>query len=348
MKNITQITDKDIEKFSNGKTLKVYEMLDMVYFKLHVANDSYEIKNSKGRNVNEIDIITNSVYRDIARFVDAFDKEGAYSKYGEFTAGFFYLPVHKTKSISYYNIEEKTFILSDYYVENRSFRDDNNFHLFVGKGFKFISGWNGGIGPYIGEISLGDWFNKYDDPTSLIYEIFKRIGVDVSVSGNEMIDIEGIVLKNGNSSYKIMVNDTYPHIEASSKLIYRDTLLESFIHTITDEKRNEILNSNKDFKDKIYDFFLEYVDNTDFFTTMWFDEDDFLPPTEGYIGDIAYDMIPPIVAIVCRKNPVYKNVLRVLLVTFSGSPYANKFKRFKPEDRAILTEILAKSQINIK
>lgn len=346
MKNITKITNKEIEKYSNERYFSVYEKLDMVYFKLHITEDGCIVRNSKGKEINRIDVITNSVYREIIRFVDAFDKEGAYSKYGEMSAGFFYLPVHKTRVIEYNGIEENTFILSDYYVSRKSFRDDEKFELYVGSGFNFISGWNGKIGPYIGKIKLGDWFDKYDNSVSLIHTIFNQLGLDKSVSGNSVSDIEGIILRDKSSVYEILMNDTRPYIEASSKLIYRDTLLESFIHTITDEKRNSILNSNKDFENKIYDLFLEYVDTTDFFTTMWFEEEDFVPPIDGYIGDIAYDMVPPIVAMVCRKNPVYKNVLRILLITFSGSPYDNKFKRFKPEDRAILTEILAKSQIN--
>lgn len=348
MKNITQITDKEIEKYSQDKYLKVYEKLDMFYFKLHITSDGYDVKNSKGNKIGDVDIIVNSVYRDIMMFVEAFDKTGVYEKLGEVNIGFFYLPVHKTRKLIYENIQEKTFILSDYYTSKKFLHDDEVISQFVGKGFNFISGWNGEVGPYIGKIHLGEWFNKYDDPYSLVHNVFKEMNLDVEspVSRNTIVNIEGIVLRGKNSVYEVVVNDTKPYIEVSSKLIYRDTLLESFIHTIPVEKREMILDSDKDYKNKIYDLFLEYIDSTDFFNTMWFEEDDFVPPIDGYIGNIAYDLIPPIVAMVCRKNPVYKNVLRVLLVTFSGSPYANKFKRFKPEDRAILTEILAKSQIN--
>ena len=341
MKNISKITDKEINIFSDKKYLGVYEILDMIYFKMRISKGIRLVINSKGKIIGDIDIIVNSIYKDIMDFCNSFDFNSLYNKYGQITIGFFYLPVHKTKHIVYNNIPENTFILSDYYVENKNFRGKINFDEFVGDKFNFISGWNDNIGPYIGKVKLGEWFDKNSDHQKLIYKIFDNMNSASPVSGNDISDIEGIILKSDQKSYKLLMNDSKPKIEVESKLIYRDTLLESFIHSVPDDKRNAILDSDKDYKDKIYDLFLEYIDNTDFFNTMWFDDDDLIPPIDGYIGDLSYDMVPPIVAIVCRKNPIYKNVLRILLVTFSNA--GNNFDRFKDKDKHILYDIISRS-----
>lgn len=342
MKNIASISDKEIKKYTENKTLMVYEKLDMIYFKFYVTDNGYFIVNAKGKEIGVVDIITNSVYRDIKEFVDLFDREGAFAKYGSFSAGLFYLPVHKTKVIVYDRLEEGTFILSDIHTEDKSRRDDDLFASFVNEKYKFILGWNGKIGPYIGNVRLGDWFDKNDDSWHMAHQMLHMMGGVAPVSGNSVSNIEGLVICDGHVKYEIEVNDTKPLIEATSKLIYRDTLLESFIHTVPTDLADEILLSDRTYIEKICDLFLEYTNMTDFFKTMYFEEEDFLPPVEGYIGDVSYDMLPSIVSVVCKHNPVYKNVLRILLVTFCNNK-GNSFDRFNEKDRVLLDDILKKA-----
>lgn len=339
IKDIRKMTDKDVETYSEKRTLDVYEKLDMVYFKMEIDEYGFLLRKAKGGEVSDVDIIVNSIYLDIYDFALAFDSQGAYEEYGEMSIGFFYLPVHKTKRISYPNLEEKTFILSDVSVP------DADIKMLVGFNFKFIDGFNGKKGPYLGTINLGEWFDREADSLDIVKKVFENIGIDgkSTVSGNDVSEIEGIVLKdsNGSKRYKVVVNSAETDIEKFSKLIYRDTLLESFIHCIPEETMDGVLTSEKDYVEKVCDLFLEFVDNTDMFHTMVFEEEDLLPPTDGYIGDIYYDVLPSIVAMVCRTNPIYKNVLRILLITFNN-PSKGKFDRFSGKDRDILERISEK------
>lgn len=352
MRSIFDLTDKEIEKYRTAP-LEVYEKLDMIYFKIDVSEDGWSVFNSKGREIEDVDVIVNSVYGDIMDFAESAAR-GLLDSFGKMKIGFFYLPVHKTRTISYNMMKEGCFILSDYYTSDKTRRDNNKLVSVLSsslEGRNIILTSIGRIGPYIGSVTLGDWFEKDMGAIECANHIAKHIfmestGLDETFTGNTLTDIEGLVLRDGSKAYEVAINNTKSYIEPSSKLIYRDTFLESFIHTLQKGTRESILLSKKDYVGKICDLFIEYMNKTDFFNTMWFEEEDLLPPVEGHIGDVTYSMLPPIVSVICKKNPVYKNALRTLLVTFNSNVYSNKFKRFKPEERVVLMEILVKSHLS--
>lgn len=347
MRSIFDLTDKEIEKYKETP-LEVYEKLDMIYFKIDVSEDGWSVFNSKGREIGDVDIIVNSIYGDIVDFA-SYAVKRMFDVFGKMKIGFFYLPVQKTRTITY-EMNAECFILSDYYTADKTKRDDSKLISMLSESLKgrhvILTGSYGKIGPYISSVTLGNWFERGMGSIECASRIMRDMGVHETFSGNELTDIEGFVLRDGSKAYEVAINDTKSYIEPSSKLIYRDTFLESFIHTLQKGTREMILLSKKDYVGKICDLFIEYMNKTDLFNTMWFEEEDLLPPIEGYIGDVTYSMLPPIVSVICKKNPVYKNALRTLLVTFNSNVYSNKFKRFKPEERAVLMEILVKSHLS--
>lgn len=341
MKDIQQIKDSEIERYRE-KCLSVYEKLDMVYFKIVADRGEYYVKTAKGRRLSDVDVIINTVYRDISRFAGCFDVSGALDAFGEFAVGFFYLPVKKPNSITYSEIDEGTFILSDYHVENKDSRDDDLMASFVSKDFKFVVGKDGNMGPFLGKVRLGEWFNKYDDPYTMVHCVFNEMGTDETFSGNPVDGIEGIVLRDGKLAFGVLLNDTRSEMEISSKLIYRDTFLKNFIHTVYPEICDRVIDPRKDYVSNVCALFVEYIDSTDFFNVMWFEEDDFLPPSGGYVGDVSYEMLPPIISVICKRNPVYKNILRILLITFNDESCLKKFDRFEGEVRTKMSELYKK------
>ena len=356
MKDIARITDSDIEKYKKRK-FDVYEKLDMIYFKIHIDADGYSVVNSKGRTINKVDVVVNSVNRDILNFAEIVAPD-LYELFGDMKIGFFYLPVQKTRNITYHmhtseiHDVSNVFILSDWYVEDKSKKDTGSLVLVLansisGSEFKIITGLGDKIGPYMGTASLGEWFDRNMDPVECATELIKNAGIDKTFTGNDITEIEGLVLRDGAKSYQIQINDTRSCIEPSSKLIYRDVFLESFIRTLDEETMDRVLdNPDKDYVEKICDLFVEYVNVTDFFKTMLFEEDDLVPPVDGYIGDMSYSMLPPIVSVICKKMPVYKNALRTLLVTFSSPDNKRKFERFKPEVGTVMESISKRANGN--
>ena len=97
IKNLLDLSRYDFKKFISQE-LKIYEKLDMIYFKIEVnKNGVFPKKRPRYLAVSDIDCICNSIYKDIYEFSQNYilpHKKELIDKFGEFTVGFFYLPVH--------------------------------------------------------------------------------------------------------------------------------------------------------------------------------------------------------------------------------------------------------------
>ena len=331
IKEFKNITKKDLAYMQTHR-VTVTEKLDMIYFKVVITDSDVYTLNSKNKQIGKVDCIVNSIYKDIVDFVDNNIKsryDELYNEFGNCDCGFFYKPVPKTCTITYDNCTDR-FILGNLYTSTKKLNDADKFASMIGVSV-------------LKPICVKDCICKFDDINNCL-DIASRMTDGKTWSGNDIDKIEGIILSCGKMNYKITITDTTPNIEKTTKKLYRDTILENFCHVIDNNNKEteDILNSDKDYLDKVYDLFLEYINKTNIFTKMYIEDEDLLPPNSGYIGDIDYDSLPSTVRLVCKGNSTYKNILRILLITFNRSVFDNKFKNFNPETRAKLTYILSK------
>lgn len=325
MKKISEITERDLNRINAGCSVTIYEMLDAVRFKVEVGYDYINVLSSKGRLIQDVDAIVNTVNRSILDFSYSLPVSEIYDKFGECHMWFCYFPEQKTKTITYEHIAPGTFVIVNFFTKDKSKKSDDIVN-YIGKakGFPVVKYGHFQASNFTGnEISL------------------TNLTGGKSWSGNGLGYIEGLIVDIDGSQYCIDVFDTKPTIEPSTKLIYRDTIIEDFIHVVPKECFEKEYDSDHTYLQSICNLFLEYVNRTNIFSTMWIEEEDIQPPIEGYIGDIDYDRLPPTVRIACKGNGVFKNVLRILIVTFSYSPFENRFRRFSDNDRFILNDIVA-------
>lgn len=322
MKRISEITDKDVNRINAGCSVIVYEKLDAVRFKVEVGYDYVNVLTSKGRLIQDVDAIVNTVNRSILDFSFSLPVSEIFDKFGECHMWFCYFPAKKTKIISYENIEPGTFVLTSFFTKDKSKKSDDILN--------YINGADGY--PIINTVKV----TSADDVNSV-----DVLTCGKTWSGNTIDNIEGLIIDIDGNQYCIDLADTKPYIESSTKLIYRDTIIEDFVHVVPKECFEKEYESDSTYVQSICNLFLEYVNRTNIFSTMWIEEEDVEPPIEGYIGDIDYDRLPSTVKLACKGNGVFKNVLRILLVTFSYSPFENRFKRFSDKDRLILNEIVS-------
>ena len=331
IKELKNITEEDLA-YMNSHKVTVTEKIDLIYFKVIVSDKDVCVVTSKHKTITDVDCIINSVYKNIMQFVDInikWNYDEIFSTFGCCEIGFFYKPVIKTCMISYPYIDHD-FIIGNLYTKLKLNNDVEK--------LSSILGCVGVLSPICVKESLCKFDNIND-----YKNIVSKMTDNKTWSGNSIDDIEGIILSCGKCNYKITINNTEPNIEKTTKKLYRDTILENFCNVIFDSNSvKEILESRKSYIDKVSDLFLEYINKTNIFTKMYIEPDDILPPTTGYIGDVDYDALPSTVRLICKGNELYKNILRILLVTFNRSVFDNKFKSFNQDTRAKLTEILAK------
>lgn len=332
MKNFSEISDRELEYFKSHPVY-VEEMLDMVSFKMVVKGNTYSIFSPKGRAITKLDMVVNSVYSDIDKFCYTV-LNAAMGTVGDCTIRFFYLPAKKTKSITYYNAVEGTYFLSDIYVNDKTRVCDKD---------KLIKDL-----PRIvitdNLVELKDGLPKNVNRETPTEQLIEDIVGSWSASRNLPKDVEGYILSCGKEKYKVVVNITTPSIDSAQKLLCRDTIIEDFISRVSDELVDEVIRTKRTYVSRVESLFLEYINSTDISSTLYIDEEDVEPPIVGYVGDIDYSVFTDTTHLICSSNPFYKNILRMLLITFSASPFDNKFKRFSDTKRERLTKFLVKLQ----
>ena len=329
IREFNSITEKDL-KYMNTHRVTVTEKLNLVYFKVIVTDVMVCVVNTKNNPITEVDCVVNSVYKGICDFVDS----NIRPKHSELlsTVGcceicFFYKPVEKPYVIAYPKID-KQFIIGNLYTTVKKKND-----IYA-------------VADIIGDVDILEPICQKErmcviDDINDSLSIAEKITDGVTWSGNDIKDIEGLILSSGKLCYKITINDTELFIDKYSKKIYRDTLLENFCSVMYgDRKTDEILDGDGDYFKKVCDLFLEYINKTSILSKMVIEDVDLLPPNYGYIGEIDFDKLPSTVRIICKNNGVYKNILRILLITFNKGVIENKFKDFQDSVRKKLNDMM--------
>jgi len=327
--------DSEILHSLCGKRYSVYEKLDMVYFKIKHTDNGAFLYNRKGKEITIVDRICNSmwetIYNDVVKPLGT--EENTNLKGCEI--GLFYLPVHKTKVIDYQHLPEKSYYFSD---------------------FKAYS-------TYVP--TLKHPYENFDSPliidTNILYErdlvdlgrvdlsnaekASMLIGSDTTFSGNDIDNIEGVVVTFNDAlskkpiSFQIPIVDTKVDIDKFTKSVYRELILTDFAN-ITLSDSNVVysaLHDNDNYVSAICDLFNHYMNNTDVFFKNAIESEDLLPPHVGYMGDICIDMLNNVnTKLICKYDQVAKNVLRMLLMTFKNSEINNKLEGINDKQKVVL------------
>lgn len=330
IKEFKNITEKDLN-YMKTHQVTVTEKLDLIYFKVFVTEEKMEVFTARNKPVTKVDQIVNSVYKDIVEFCKGLDHQKIFETFGVCEIGFFYKPVEKTCTISYPNLPFN-FIVGNLFTRNKNMKRIEVINDVI----KDV----GLLVPICCKENISDIPNDIsNDIDNAIYFTDGR-----TWSGTSIYDIEGLILTCGRLNYQIIINHTEPNIEKTTKKLYRDTVLENFCSFVmNNEDCQHILDwKGTSYIDKICGLFLIYIDRTNIFTKLQIESDDLLPPNAGYIGDIDYDSLPTTVGLICRGNDIYKNILRILLVTFNRSVFENKFRNFSNDTSSKLTQILTR------
>ena len=338
IKNLLNLSLDDFKKFISQE-LRIYEKLDMIYFKIELnKNGVFPKKRPRYLAVSDIDCICNSIYKDIYEFSQNYvlpHKEELLDKFGEFTIGFFYLPVHKSKIINYYNINEKSFIISDINNDiklNDVFNIINDNNIILKEPLIFC-------GKLSNEL-VTKLLSLYDDKSPL--EMIKLLN-DYNIkpfSNNKPEDIEGYIFKSNSKIYQIKVNDVEPIIEKEVTKPYRDIILQSLSKTIDDNILEE-LDNNDTYVNKISKLFIHFMNHSDVFTRYKIEPEDLMPPISGYFGDIDLSAIDnEDVKTMCSVSKLCKNILRIFLHTFTNPISLNKFKDMPYNDKENLNHLV--------
>lgn len=157
---------------------------------------------------------------------------------------------------------------------------------------------------------------------------------------------ESIILKNNRIQCEVPLT-TIPEVseeDKNAKRMYRDIVLASFATEMMKDKNllEEISNSNDSYIDKVSNLFIRYVNNTDLLSKYMIDYTDLLPPgTENSINQISYDYIDNNTAVtLCKVNPVYENIFRLLLHSLSKKISDNKFSELPDNISNYLNELI--------
>ena len=325
MKQLREAAQKEISYLTSHPVV-ISEKLDMVYFKMNVDENGITVFNSKGKPISDIDCIVNSVNNEIMDFVKdvvELKYDDIYDAFGNCRIGIFYCPKQRTNVITY--ILDSKFILGDFYTEDKSKRDDSKLLGIL----NMILGY-----PVI--VTLDKLPEGLDLSDSK--QVVEKLTGGKTWSGNDISYIEGIVIECGKMKFQVTVNDVSSKIDKEVKKLYRDAVLENLTTVIFNDDEISIKGDN--YIDRVCNMFLEYISNTNIFSKMYIEPADLLPPTSGYIGDLVLHRLPSTTKLVCKGNPLYKNILRMFLVTFNRSVFENKFKEFSPQVREKLTKIL--------
>jgi transcriptional regulator with XRE-family HTH domain len=102
----------------------------------------------------------------------------------------------------------------------------------------------------------------------------------------------------------------------------------------------EKLSDDDSYVDCICKLFYDYINRTDISKKFYIEAEDLLPPSMGCVGDMDLNLLPPTAKLIC-SNPLYMNILRLLLVTFKTQS-TQKFDKFSETVRETLIKIFNK------
>lgn len=327
MKHFKDATEKEIS-YLRTHPVEIVEKLDMIYFKVVINDSGFVVLNAKNREITDVDCIVNSVYDDIINYVHnviSYRTDEILDIFGPCEIGIFYHPVPKTNVITYTNVPYK-FILCDFYTEDKEKNDDKKLADFL----ELIDR------PVIKKFESGLPELPYDDNESII----RYLTDNKTWSGNSLDEIEGIVIQSPKHRFQVVVNNVTPAVEKESKKLYRDSVLTNLANVVFDQKIDVAGLKGNDYVEKACSLFMEYVIRTNILSKMYIEPGDLLPPTNGYMGDVVLTKLPSTVRLVCKGNSTYKNILRIILVTFNRRVNENKFREFPDHIKEKLILIL--------
>lgn len=329
IRNIIDLSDKE-KQILKTSPVTVTEMLDGLRFKVSFSDSGYIIKTAKGKVIDEIDYLVNTFYRDVVDYMKNVITPSLLNKIisvlGKCDATFMYIPEKTYNVISYNNYTKKRFVLCSLYTEDK----DNNDILWL---YTMLKQYVEPM-PIIREYESGVPLKYFDD-----FSVYDLIGE--TFSGNDVDDIEGIILSVRNKIIcKIIVNPTTVNIDATTKKIYRDAIIEDFARIALTPDIDNIITDDDSYVDCICKLFYDYINRTDISKKFYIEAEDLLPPSMGCVGDMDLNLLPPTAKLIC-SNPLYMNILRLLLVTFKTQS-TQKFDKFSETVRETLIKIFNK------
>lgn len=357
IKDFFKISKKDLDYLMTHE-FTVWEKLDMCYFRVEITKiGAIPLKGSTGRVISDIDCVTNSLYKDICDFVNKNVnpiRNQIIDEYGEGYIGFFFLPVTEYHKINYTHLKPKTVILSDWSYDIKMNDDKGYFRILdLAKLLRveqppLVTTWNTSDEDNISYMHKDFSYvvqayleNTDEDATHTLLNYL--MGNPYGPSGNYVSSIEGLIIRTDKFQYQIKINDTEDNIDKSTKLIYRDTLLNSIAEYYSKNKSSldDVFNKEESYIDRVSKLFLSYIENTDLFAKFSIDPEDLLPPTSAYFGDIDFDMISDSnVKLICKYNEVNKNIFRLFLHTFAQKISEDKFSSLTDSTKAALNDLI--------
>lgn len=321
---------KDIQlvndSYNFDKDVQLFEKLNMFYFKVLVGQNSCTLLSHKHKIISLTDRIINSMWDDIANFVDTnidIRRNIITSLYDQVIIGFFYCPCEKPLNISYSNFLNSGIVNNTIIINNvKSYGKDIDVTEFC-KNVNLLNIRGIGGGP---KMFFKDEFIKYIN----LYAhklINKSELIDIareftcSYSGNDISDIEGIIIKDNKNIYQIIFNDTND-TRVYDRSIF-DNMLNDFIDIWQHIKIDNYYGAsiNERYLNIINDIFLQYIEKSEYIKKIN-DASALTPPGNHYIADLSYNLINnKSIETICKLNDVYKNVYRIL---FKG---LNKHKK---------------------
>lgn len=277
IRELKTISDTELKSLLNTE-IAIFEKIDAPYFSIEMHNGTPVFLKSNHEEISDIDILINSMYRDIKIMSNDIIKQ---IHQNDYKIGLWYFPIEKPRSITYKNYANR-FMISDF---SQNISDE------------IISLKSLGIlpQPIIAKTTITDKLlskiKSYSDGniTSLflLYELTKSVS---KYSGTPMQEMEGVVFKTKKHPYQIIINN--PEIidkNAPSKRIYRDVILKDFLFWYN--KHLPYIEGDSILK-KITFLFNKYLNETDITDRYNIVSDNLTPPAYGYIGKLSLDLIP--------------------------------------------------------
>lgn len=308
IKNIENATSKEIQNILR-KSFDIYEMLDMFMFGISFDDNGRAVLRSDMKTViYEFECVVDSVYEDMLRFSENGCFDSIYEMFGKCKIMFAYLPVKKSKNITYRNMEEGSFIFVDFYCDDKSRKDYDKIMSMIGS--VCLSEPIVANGCYLPE-NFADYGEK--ERRESILSMF-----DETYSGLEKDEIEGVILNFGSKRFKVSVRSTECESDdIFGRHIYRDAVLNDFSKTVLTDFGfvDRLYSSSDNYIGFVGALFTEYMNMTDIFRKYEIDDIDLTSPNMGYVGEMDYERIPGTASVLCRYDRKARNILKILLYT---------------------------------
>lgn len=340
----------------------ISEKIDTLYFTLSFSNSRItdkrilKVEKKSGHEVNTTDLVLNDTWKEpyeflkrayLSEFTDAFHAPC----YDNTTLGFFYIPSRVPRTIDYTYLYDKGDKLILSYIGEKNgrrlkiLRSDEIVEKFKGyESYHPLKLLNKVSNKPFNVIDLkrviiknesnADFLNLIsqfcDDEITehkLLREILIKNGLtckDITLSHNEVEDVEGFILDVNNSNKMQIQNGKNRFIsefDMSTIKIYHDVFLKNFIlflkkYVDTMDCKKVLLDSSLNYIDTVSHIFTEYINNLsdNEFNDFDLSSDKLQLPIIGHRGDIDYDYINNGYCVsILKVDELYKNMYLIVL-----------------------------------